>query len=275
MEIEDGSLTTIRMHEKKERDLKKQVSTLQRKLAQGSQQAQGEVQEIELGSVLKDACPWDEIEKVKSGIRGADIIQRVRANEQDAGQVILWECKNAARWRAEWVRKLKDDMRLEGAPLGVIVSNVLPSGFDSFGPHDGVFLCKLRFVKQFAGLLRTIILKEEQALAAVAGRTSKAERLYDYLTSNQFAARIRGVLETFSSMHLNIQRQKRLMSNLWTQQEREMEGIALELAGLAGDVQGIAGPDAKGLDALGRGQELLGSQGDSISQATLLSIASD
>ena len=58
-------------------DLHKQIEELQRKAEVASQQAQGEVQEIELESILAQQFRFDKIEPVPKGVRGADIIQRV------------------------------------------------------------------------------------------------------------------------------------------------------------------------------------------------------
>jgi hypothetical protein len=249
-QADQSSATKILMLEKQLKDQKEQLRVAQRKLDQGSQQLQGEVRELQLEATLREAFPWDDIEEVKSGANGADVRQLVRPHQESEGVLILWECKNTIRWSNLWVQKLKDDMRSAGAPIGVIVSDNLPRGIDSFGECNGVFVCRARYVKQLAGLLRTIIERETTARMIIVGRATKAERLYDYLTSNVFVTKMRLVLDTFGSMQENINRQKRSMTTLWTQQERQIETIALELAGLSGDVLGIAGSDATALERL-------------------------
>ncbi len=55
----------------------------QRKLEQGSQQTQGEAQEVVLKQLLAQAFPADDIEDVPQGVTGADLLQRVRDAERD------------------------------------------------------------------------------------------------------------------------------------------------------------------------------------------------
>ena len=63
---------------KKIDDASKANDDLKRKLEQGSQQLQGEVLELELETELASAYPLDDIEPVKKGANGADVLQTVR-----------------------------------------------------------------------------------------------------------------------------------------------------------------------------------------------------
>lgn len=58
-------------------DMRKQVEELRRKSEQGSQQLQGEVQELELEAILRSQFPKDEFEAVAVGRAGGDILQKV------------------------------------------------------------------------------------------------------------------------------------------------------------------------------------------------------
>ncbi len=53
--------------------MQKQIEELRRKAEQGSQQLQGEVQELQLESVLRDAFPRDAIEAIPKGEYGATL----------------------------------------------------------------------------------------------------------------------------------------------------------------------------------------------------------
>ena len=101
---------------------------LKRKIEQGSQQSQGEVAELNLEEELKKAFVYDAIEPVPKGIRGADVLQKVRNNAgKDCGQII-WEVKNTKTWSEGWIQKLKDDQREVHADVAIIVSSALPEG---------------------------------------------------------------------------------------------------------------------------------------------------
>ncbi len=54
-------------YQKKIEDAQKANEDLRRKLEQGSQQLQGEVLELELESILKNAFPFDNVEAVRKG----------------------------------------------------------------------------------------------------------------------------------------------------------------------------------------------------------------
>ncbi|MDZ4831686.1 MAG: DUF2130 domain-containing protein, partial [Phycisphaerae bacterium] len=58
-------------------DAQRQVDEMKRKMEQGSQQLQGEVQELELEAILRAKFPRDTIEPVPKGEHGGDALQRV------------------------------------------------------------------------------------------------------------------------------------------------------------------------------------------------------
>ena len=60
------------------------MEQLNKKLDEGSQQIQGESQEIELEEFLKSKFPLDYFEPIAKGQKGADIVQVVK---NDFGQV--------------------------------------------------------------------------------------------------------------------------------------------------------------------------------------------
>lgn len=81
--------------DKKLQDALKQVEELKSKMQQGSQQTQGEVLELEIEDLLRKEFPTDNIEEVKKGQRGGDILQRVVDKKGKDCGTILWESKNA------------------------------------------------------------------------------------------------------------------------------------------------------------------------------------
>src|SRR4029450_7673070 len=103
---------------------------------QGSQQLQGEVQEIELESLLRAKFAHDLIEPVPKGEFGGDVLQRVRGpNGQECGS-ILWESKRTKNWSDGWLAKLREDQRAAKAEIAVILSQVLPKDVGTFGLGD-------------------------------------------------------------------------------------------------------------------------------------------
>src|SRR5260221_8762403 len=75
--------------EKQLDDQKKLAEEMRRKADQGSMQLQGEAQELALEEMLRNNFPFDEINEVGKGVRGADCIQTVRNNfGQKCGKII-------------------------------------------------------------------------------------------------------------------------------------------------------------------------------------------
>jgi len=105
----------LRELEKQLEDQKKLAEEMKRRADQGSMQLQGEVQELALEKLLQEAFPFDMIEPVGKGIRGADCTLSVRnATGQECGKII-YESKRTKNFETDWIDKLKNDMRQQGA----------------------------------------------------------------------------------------------------------------------------------------------------------------
>src|ERR1051325_4212678 len=93
---------------------------MKRKAEQGSMQAQGEVQELALEEYLQNTFVRDRIDEVAKGKRGGDCIQYVRDAYNNHCGKILYESKRTKSFSNDWPSKLKEDMRLTQADVGVI-----------------------------------------------------------------------------------------------------------------------------------------------------------
>jgi hypothetical protein len=229
--------------QKKLDDMREQVEEMKRKAEQGSQQSQGEVLELLLEEQIAQAFPLDVIEEVKKGARGGDVVHRVMTrNEQQAG-LILWEAKRAQNWSAQWPAKLKDDMRDLGADLGVLVATSLPKEFadgQHFGPHEDIWVTTPAMALQVAGLLRALVESVHKQRLIVANRGEQAEAVYDYLTSPAFAQKWKKVYEVFQAMRKELDSERTTAMQRWKRREKQMQQAVLTLAGVAGDIQGLA-----------------------------------
>ena len=70
--------------------MQKQIEDLRQRADQGSQQLQGEVQELELEAILRAKFPRDTIEPVPKGTHGGDALQRVMGPLGQLCGTILW-----------------------------------------------------------------------------------------------------------------------------------------------------------------------------------------
>ncbi len=233
--------------EKQLDDQKRLAEEMRRKAEQGSMQLQGEVQELLLEEILRNSFVFDRIEPVGKGVRGADCIQVVCNNfGQECGKII-YESKRTLSFAADWIEKLKADMRLHGADVAIIVTQVMPKDMDKFGEREGVYICSFLEVKSLAAVLRSGIIKIFTAGKSQENKGEKMTMMYDYLTSSEFTEQWKAMREGFMQLKISIQKERDMMEKLWKSREKQLEKIMLNAAHIKGSVEGIAGNDAVNL----------------------------
>jgi hypothetical protein len=233
----------IKEFEKQLDDQKKLVDEMRRKAEQGSMQLQGEVQELILEEVLRVNFPFDQIGEVGKGVRGADCIQVVRNKfGQDCGKII-YESKRTKDFAADWIDKLKKDMRKEGVDVAVIVTQTYPKGMTCFGERDGVWICSFEEVKAVAYVLRDGILRLYNSSKSQENRGDKMHMLYDYLTGTEFSEQWKAIREGYMSMRLSIHRERDAMEKMWKMREKQLDKVLLNASSIKGSIEGIAGAD--------------------------------
>jgi hypothetical protein len=224
-------------------DQKKLAEEMKRKAEQGSMQLQGEVQELILEELLRNTFPFDLIEEVGKGVRGADCVHIVRNQfGQECGKII-YESKRTKDFSMDWIEKLKKDMRGIGVDVAVIVTQCYPKGMDCFGERDGVWICSFDEVKAVSYILRDGIVKLFGAAKSQENKGDKMHMLYDYLNGNEFSEQWKAIREGFMSMKLSIQRERDAMERLWKSREKQLEKVLLNAAHIRGSIEGISGND--------------------------------
>jgi len=231
-------------------DLKTSLEDMKRKAEQGSMETQGEVLEQDFEAQLKSFFVHDDIQPVPKGIRGADLIQTVRTTMGVESGVLLWETKNTKAWSAAWIPKLKDDMIEVRASIAILVSVVLPDGINRFGQVDGVWVSDPLSALPLAAALREQLMAVSRERNASVGKSEKMETLYQYLAGVEFKQKIEGIVEAFTSMQDQLNRERRAMERHWKQREKEIERVVKNTVGLYGDMQGIIGGQIPAIPAL-------------------------
>jgi len=242
-------------------DLQKALEDAQRKAAQGSQQLQGEILELDLEEVLASAFRDDTINPVAKGVNGADISHTVRSQSGIECGVILWEIKRTKNWTDGWIPKLKTDLRSAKANVPVIISEVLPKTVDGdMGQVDGVWVVKPKLAIILATLLRKSLLDVGRERASAQNKGDKADALYGFVTSHEFAQQIESMVETYQAMNTQVTKERVAYERLWAQREKQAQSLLLNTATIVGSMQGYIGqasmPKIKGLE-LGDGLEVL------------------
>ena len=73
------------------------------------------------------------------------------------------------------------------------------------------------------------------------GQRTKMEIVYQYLTGPRFRHRIEAIIEKFTDMQVDLDRERKTMMRMWAKREEQLKGVLDSSAGLYGDLQGIAG----------------------------------
>lgn len=240
---EEGKKAELRQKELEKQldDQKKLIEDLQRKSRQGSVQLTGEVQELAIEDYLREQFPMDEIEEVRKGVRGADCIQRVHTRLIPNAGTIYYESKRTRDFQAGWIEKFKEDMRLVGADLGILVTQAMPKDMPHMGERQGVWICSYDDFKPLAGILRHGLIEVATALRSQENKSDKLNLLYAYLTGNDFKMQIEAIVEGFKQIQDDLQKEKIAMHRLWAQREKIIDKVLLNTSQFYGSVKGIAG----------------------------------
>ena len=230
--------------------MQRQIEDLKRRAEQGSQQLQGEVQEMELEALLAAKFPRDTIQPVPKGEFGGDLLQRVMGPLNQSCGTILWECKRTKNWSDGWLPKLREDQRTAKAEIAVIVSQALPKDVETFGFVDGVWIADPKVALPVALSLRQTLIEVASARQAAEGQQTKMEMVYGYLTGPRFRQRIQAIVEAFSSMREDLDREKKAITRQWAKREEQIDRVMNATVGMYGDLQGIAGKTLQEIEGL-------------------------
>jgi hypothetical protein len=249
-EAEEGLKLKVTEKEEQIASMQRQIEQLKRKAEQGSQQLQGEALEIEVEKTLRDKFPTDCIEPVGKGEFGADLLQHVSDPTGKTCGAILWESKRTKNWNDGWLAKLRDDQRAVSADIAVIVSRALPKEVETFGHMDGIWITDRRFAVPLAIALRQTLIEVANSRKAQEGQETKMELVYQYLTGPKFRQRVEAIVEKFSDMQVDLDREKKSMTRLWAKRETQIQGVIESTVGMYGDLQGIAGRALQEIEGL-------------------------
>jgi len=248
--VQEGMQLKISEKEKVIDQLNEKLIEAQRKAEQGSQQLQGEVQELAIEEYLKNTFPLDRIEEVKKGKKGADCLQIINTQYSQNCGSIYYESKRTKAFQSSWIDKLKSDMRAMKASIGVIVTETMPSGMDIMGQIDGIWICSLREFRSLSQVLRESIVRVSDALVSQEGKGDKMSLMYDFLTSDEFKNHIKDIADAFIDMENDLDKERRAMEGLWKKREKQNQKVLTNLNLMFSSIKGIAGNSIGTITAL-------------------------
>lgn len=222
--------------QKKLSDANAATAELQHKLEQGSQQLQGETQELLLENCLREEFPFDDIREVDKGRLGADVIQTVMNRSGKVCGVIVWESKNVKGWNNDFIPKLRNDMEAENGDVGILVSNVFGRNMREFTSQDGVWLIRPANVLAIARPIRDGIIKASNAKAVAEHKETLQDAVFAFVTSQAFRNRVENIGQQYMALEDEIYKTKVYMDRHWDTQRKMIDNLVENTQGIIGDV---------------------------------------
>ncbi len=230
--------------------LNEKLKEAQRKAEQGSMQIQGDVQELAIEDYLKANFPFDTIEEIKKGSRGADCLQIVHTRERQSCGSIYYESKRTKDFQNSWIEKFKIDMREKNATFGILVTEKYPDGIERMTQINSIWVCSFEEFKALCFVLRESVILLSNSMIAQENKGSKVEMIYTYLTGSEFRSQIEAIVEGFSQMQNDLNSEKRAMESIWKKREKQIAKVLLNTTHMYSTVKGIAGNAVRSIKEL-------------------------
>jgi hypothetical protein len=126
----------------------------------------------------------------------------------------------------------------------------LPKGIDLFDYIEGIWVLDPKCAAPVAIALRQSLIEVAAARQAGEGQHTKMGMVYQYLTGPCFRTRIEAIVEKFTDMHDDLDKERKTMTRLWAKREEQIHGVIEATAGMYGDLQAIAGKSLDEIEGL-------------------------
>ncbi len=117
-----------------------------------------------------------------------------------------------------------------------------------FDSVDGVWVSEFRCAVPVALALRQLLVEVATVRVAGEGQQSKMELVYDYLTGPHFRRRVGAIVEKFTEMRSDLDKERKAMTKICEKREAQITIVLDATAGMIGDLQGIAGKALKEIE---------------------------
>jgi hypothetical protein len=98
--------------------------------------------------------------------------------------------------------------------------------------------------------LKLKVLEREEQIASMQRQIEEMKLIHQYLTGPRFRQRIEAIVEKFSNMQTDLERERKAMTRLRAKREGQIRGVIESTVGMYGDLQGIAGKTLEEIDGL-------------------------
>ncbi len=241
LRVKEQNDLRLKEKDKQLEDQKKLIDEMKRKAEQGSMQSQGEIQELAIEEILRVKFPFDIIEEVPKGVRGADSVQTVINSAQQVCGKIIIESKRTKSFSNDWLSKLKEDQRSIGAEIAVLITEAMPKELSQFGQLENVWVCGYQEFASLISVLRQVLIKTQSIASAQENKGDKMEVLYNFVIGEEFKNQILAIVEGFSALKNDLDKEKRAMQSIWKRREKQIEQVIGNTIDMHASIKGIAG----------------------------------
>jgi hypothetical protein len=126
----------------------------------------------------------------------------------------------------------------------------MPKGMNRMAQLEGIWVCSIKEFKDLSQVLGASIIQYHSAKKAQENKGDKMVILYDFLTSNAFKLQIEIIVEGFSQMKMDLDKEKRAVQRLWKTREAQIEKVITNTIDTYGSVDGIARTAIQSIAAL-------------------------
>lgn len=208
--------------EKAQRELEETKARLEKVSAD----ERGEVREAEVFDLLVSEFHrlGDEIARMNKTKASADIRHAI----QDGGRVcgvLVYECKNHKKWSNSFVAQARESAKLYNASKVFVVSTCFPKKEKYLCTVRGVHVVHPQALIPLARVVRDGLVAIAKVTASPAQRERKAEALFRYIQSDEFARELKSIAEAVEDLK-DVQRKERSAhQNTWAKQTALLEQI--------------------------------------------------
>jgi len=200
---------------RREKDqLQRKVENLCRTIEKQTSEQLGDQAEVNLLAELKAQFPADNIEQVRHGAKGADIIHDVMDGSKKLGRII-YESKNVSTWQNEFVTKAKRYQTQYNTPHVLIVTRVFPRRKKGLCIVKDIPIVEPRMAIALVAILRDGIAEIGKMRLSNTGREGKGQELFDYILSDEFVTRFRQIRESVQALREQQDKERDWHENAW------------------------------------------------------------
>ena len=98
--------------------------------------------------------------------------------------------------------------------------------------------------------LKLKVSEKEEQIASMQSQMEEMELIAQYLTGPGFRQRIEAIVEKFSAMQTDLERERKAMTRLRAKREEQIRGVIESTVGMYGDLQRITGKTLEDIDGL-------------------------